>query len=166
MFEGPDRTGKSNIAAALGKTLNIPVYKNSIEHKLYNTDSTFLFKDVVSISAPIELKFASLFKSVIFDRNFISEWVYGKAAYRKIDENLLLKLDEEYGKLGAIVIYCYKTKYKEFDDEHHEVSHMRKIDSLYKFYLTTKTTMRVVWLNTTDENINSQLDFLLKTLKG
>jgi len=164
-FEGPDRTGKSNIASALSPIVRAPVYKNKIEHALYRDNITSQFKNVVEISSVIELKFAKLYNDIIFDRNFISEWVYGHATGREVNIDLIARLDYEYSSLGACIIYCYKLDYgTDFDDEFFDVEQMVRVSELYQEYLLSHTGMRVLQLNTENKNITTQIDTICNFL--
>ena len=54
---------------------------------------------------------------IIFDRNYISEYAYAKAFNRETDLALIKAFDSLYSKLNSMVIYCYKTDYKNYDDD-------------------------------------------------
>lgn len=156
-FEGADRTGKSNIAKALAEQHNLKVYKNDLEFNLYRQSKTELFVLLLKYAAPVEYRMAKLFDNIIFDRNYISEYVYATVFNRKTDINIIKNLDLLYCKLGAQIVFCYKTNYMAYDDEFIDIDKIDKINKVYRNYLQTINTLPVIDLDTTDEDLTSQL---------
>ena len=72
-MEGPDGTGKTNIAKALADKYDMKVYKNDAEFRLYDEDSTNKFVNLLRYSGPAEYHMVKLLSpDIIFDRNYIS----------------------------------------------------------------------------------------------
>ena len=93
-LEGPDRCGKSEIAAALSRHVGIPVFKNSGEWFTDLRDPSY-FKNLLIYGATFLTDFLQQTgASVIMDRNYASEWVYSKYFNRETDDVVLRKVDE------------------------------------------------------------------------
>ena len=96
-MEGPDGTGKTNIAEALAEKYLMKVYKNDAEFRLYNEDSTNKFVNLLRYSGPAEYHMVKLLDAdIIFDRNYISEYAYAKAFNRETDLALIKAFDSLY----------------------------------------------------------------------
>lgn len=106
MLEGPDGAGKTTLAKALSRLTNIPYYKPSVsgfelERKtdLITNGGGFAVIDYLEQTG----------QSVIFDRNYASEYAYNMALYGKANLQGILDLDRRYAALGAIFVECAET---------------------------------------------------------
>ncbi len=160
-MEGPDGTGKTNIAEALADKYNMKVYKNEAEFRLYDEDSTNKFVNLLRYSGPAEYHMVRLLKpDIIFDRNYISEYAYSKAFNRETDLALIKAFDSLYSKLNSMVIYCYKKEYKNYEDDFINLEKINDIDLAYRSYFDTINTLPIYTLDTTNENLSEQVRLL------
>jgi len=162
IFEGPDRTGKSEISQALARFMTIAYFKNPNEHSNflnYNTLDAFRYDTKYLLSM---LK-ADIFKNsgIILDRHFPSEYVYAKVYNRKTDEDLIWYYDKEFSKLNATIVYCYKNNYDNYDDEIIDESKIQKIRDVYENDYLKKTNMNIISLETSSENLNKQVSYII-----
>ena len=160
-MEGPDGTGKTNIAEALADKYNMKVYKNEAEFRLYDEDSTNKFVNLLRYSGPAEYHMVRLLKpDIIFDRNYISEYAYSKAFNRETDLALIKAFDSLYSKLNSMVIYCYKTEYNNYEDDFINLEKINDIDLAYRSYFDMINTLPIYTLDTTNENLSEQVRLL------
>ena len=160
-MEGPDGTGKTNIAKALADKYDMKVYKNEAEFRLYDEDSTNTFINLLRYSGPAEYHMAKLLNpDIIFDRNYISEYAYSKAFNRETDLALIKAFDSLYSKLNSMVIYCYKKEYKNYEDDFINLEKINDIDLAYRLYFDTINTLPIYTLDTTNENLSEQIRLL------
>ena len=160
-MEGPDGTGKTNIAKALADKYDMKVYKNEAEFRLYDEDSTNKFVNLLRYSGPAEYHMVKLLSpDIIFDRNYISEYAYSKAFNRETDLALIKAFDSLYSKLNSMVIYCYKKEYKNYKDDFIDLEKINEIDSAYRQYFDTINTLPSHMIDTTNENLSEQVRLL------
>tara|TARA_Y100000310_G_scaffold181268_1_gene181196 strand:- start:5 stop:571 length:567 start_codon:yes stop_codon:yes gene_type:complete len=160
-MEGPDGTGKTNIAKALADKYDMKVYKNEAEFRLYDEDSTNKFVNLLRYSGPAEYHMVKLLSpDIIFDRNYISEYAYSKAFNRETDLALIKAFDSLYSKLNSMVIYCYKKEYKNYKDDFIDLEKINEIDSAYRSYFDTINTLPIHMIDTTNENLSEQVRLL------
>ena len=160
-MEGPDGTGKTNIAKALAEKYDMKVYKNEAEFRLYDEDSTNKFVNLLRYSGPAEYHMVKLLSpDIIFDRNYISEYAYSKAFNRETDLALIKAFDSLYSKLNSMIIYCYKQEYKNYKDDFIDLEKINEIDLAYRSYFNTINTLPIYKIDTTTENLPEQVRFL------
>lgn len=162
IFEGPDRCGKTEIGKALANKLKLSYFKNSYEHSNFSNNG-FISTAFVEANFLLDLLNQVDFKEngLILDRNIPSEWVYSKVFNRETKEELIFEIDKKLADLGAIIIYCYKDKYENFDDEVIELEKIEKLKNKYIEYLELSKIPSLI-LNTTDENLEKQLNEIYK----
>jgi len=168
IFEGPDQCGKTEIGNKLSKILNIPYFKNDSERQGFKDDKDY-FINMLRYSDPFFLSYLRQSKAdVILDRSFPSEYVYSKAFGRETDIEALKWVDEQYSRLNALIIVCYRTKYTMDDDlcpERLNAKKLEEIDSLYREFSNTFTKCKVMFLNVDDENITREIGDIIKFMK-
>jgi thymidylate kinase len=157
IFEGPDLCGKTEIGKALSKELKMSYFKNTAEHNSFREDSftqsafiesNYLFSLLNQINFPDN--------GIILDRHMPSEYVYSKVYNRKTNFDLIWETDNKFANLNTTIIYCFKTKYKDFNDEVISFDKIEKIKEMYEDYFS-KTKIKVIRLNTTDENLEREI---------
>lgn len=158
IFIGPDRSGKTTIANALSKELNIPYFKKKNEKSLfYSRDLSTLFSEAFYI-----LDFLKETKySIIRDREYPCEKIYSTVYNRETNEDLIWALDKEYAKLNTKIIYCYKSHYDNFDDDLVKIEEIENIKQEYeKFLILTKN--KYIKLCTDSQHLSSQIETIIK----
>lgn len=160
-FIGCDKSGKTSIATALSKETSIPYFKNPSDVLYFKKNHV----DALHYEAQIMYEFLKQTKtSVIRDREFMCEYAYSKVFNRETDEEFIWLLDEQYEKLNAKIIYCFKDIYKDFKDQYVDESKIELIKEKYEEYLS-KTKMLFIKLNTTDENLKDQLSKIINFIE-
>lgn len=167
-MEGPDRCGKTTLSKRLADDYNLAYWRNDDADELLRNNPD-AWKSVLQFyysKIPMFAKMlASVNKGLILDRNYISEWVYSQVFDRDTDRGIIGKLEGEYSDMGAVIIYCYKDTYEDFDDEFIKRSQIDEIRALYCEYFQTHAQMPVLYLNTTDENLYTQLGIIAEFLE-
>ena len=102
---------------------------------------------------------------VIFDRNYITEAVYAEVFNRPTHHDILRYLEHTYADMGAITIYCYKSSYRKFDDQHISSEDLLDIGIEYNRYFDTHSIMPVLYLDTTSEDLAHQLEIIALFIK-
>ena len=158
-FEGPDRCGKSEIAAELSRQTGVPVFKNSGEWFTDLRDPSY-FKNLLVYGATFLADFMQQTKvSVIMDRNYASEWVYSKYFNRETDLEILRKVDEKFAAAGGRFVICRRKSYNGIRDDLHDYidsETLTGIDSLYEeFAKWTRCDVVTVWVD--DEDLSREI---------
>lgn len=161
ILEGLDGVGKSNIAAALSRELQIPSFKNSNEHGCFEKMSTHHLTRYAGLTMLSFLGQTDY--SVIFDREYPSEFAYAKAYHRHTDQQILAQLDNGYTRLGALLIYCCKTNHGNFQDDLIGRNMYPVLEEAYKNFLGW-TTLPYMVLDTTNEDLAYQLSTIQRFL--
>jgi thymidylate kinase len=159
ILEGCDGTGKTEIGKELSRILNIPYFKNNKEHIHFFDENITKYRFLDQLYIYEFLKQTKY--SVIIDRAFPSDIVYTNV-FRPNKEliNTLYDIDEKFSNLNTIIIYCYKQNHF-IDDEIIDSSKYLSITNEYEKYLLY-TKCRVINLNTTDENLNREINEILE----
>jgi len=167
--EGADEAGKTHIAKTLAKLYGLQYWKNEDGPEFF-AGSEGGFKKLLKYHYSKLPKMCNMLESlgsgIIFDRNYISESVYSNVYGRETHPEIIAKLEDTYAAMGAITIYCYKTEYKKFQDDHIRFHEIADIQAAYSIYIDFNSRMPVLMLNTTDENLESQLEKIAYFIKG
>ena len=168
ILEGTERTGKTNIAAGLSKRLGLPIFKAQVQKKFFMGDRSqflpFLRFGETTLADFLE----QTGTSVILDRNYPSEVVYSEYFGRQTDPEVTRQLDEAYARMGALVVICtrqqgYAGRVDE-DDPSIKEKQITEIDLLYKKRVPQLKVDYTV-LDTSDENLNRELDEIVAALE-
>ena len=165
LFEGFDNTGKTTIAKELSKLLRFQYFKNPAEKERFG------IPDLIDKEAMIEARYlVNLLEQVffeglgiIFDRNIPSHFVYSKAFNRKFNLAGIIEIDKKLAELGAVIIFCYKTKILNYSDSLVDESKSEQVNSLYYKYFSM-SKMKYLFLNTDDEDLKRQINTILSFL--
>lgn len=158
-FEGPDMTGKTQIAKELSRQLNVPYFKNSGEWTSHLKDD-FYFKNLLIFGGTFLIDFICQTKpNVIFDRYYPSEWVYSKVFNRDTNEHIIHKIDEKFAEAGGLIVVCRRKSYEGIKDDLHDYvdsSVLKRIDKFYDDFIKwTKCKTLTVWVD--DENLDREI---------
>ena len=161
--EGADMTGKTNILNELGRRLDLKKFKNIRENNRWwdpEVDFKYGVEAIVQMSEQLKLSF-------MLDRFHASEYAYSKVYDRLTNESRIMDVDLRISKLNGVIIYCYKTPDKYLADDGGIID-VNKYDEIKKYYdeFFNKTKCHIIKLNTNDENLKEQCDFIIKNLKG
>lgn len=167
IFEGPDRTGKSNIAQELSHRLFVPYFKNKDEVKNF-LDSKDYYVNVLRYADPYFISYLKQTgNSVIIDRHYPSEWVYSRVFKRKTDMKALRRTDEAMAALGAKIVICWRSSYaNREDDDFPGVITEEKLQKIHDGYVRFRnwTKCESIWLNVDDEDLNREVNDVLNDL--
>jgi thymidylate kinase len=165
IFEGFDNCGKSTIAKALSDKLHIPLMKNDKSN--LQLIKNFNFEDSFRYCIPKFFQYYDqrLFRDIIFDRDYMSEYVYG---YLKRQEDFVsksilstcLQFDLEYFKRNAFIIYCHKTEIKDYQDEETSIELKSQAEERY-LDIINRSYNRILMLNTDSQDLKSQLETIM-----
>lgn len=167
-FVGPDQCGKSNISQELSRQLSIPYFKASNEHRCFLSDEKGFIKDLMYADPRVLDLLKQTGHSVIFDRGFPCEWVYSKDRNRETHIDTLKFLDEEYAKLGSIIVFCYRSTYEGISDDLDptiDSERLAKLHVLYEEFLS-QSRCKVLRLCVDDENLQRQTKTIGNFING
>jgi thymidylate kinase len=108
IFDSPDGTGKTNIAAALAGMLEIPYFKVNSEHQHWRDGK---FKTALEFDQYLIQLLEQTGQSIIIDRAWPAEWVYSKVYDRETNDELLEELDDRFAKIGTNIIIPVRMDY-------------------------------------------------------
>lgn len=140
IVEGVDRAGKTTVANALSRALNIPVFRN----KEFFNGVDGRWRDSCSEIEKINLMVnmvEALDADVIFDRLHLSEFVYGFVERGYINNNVW-EIDYRLSSLGVIVVHV-----KPYDLDSSSLLHGKDLsehEALFEFAVSTLTRCKVV----------------------
>jgi thymidylate kinase len=164
IFEGADRSGKTSISIELSKQLNIPRFK--VQRNKYFWD---VFCNINYLDEGVMQCVEQTGASIIFDRWIPSDFVYSKLFDRDISYRKIWEIDGRLAKLDAIVIVCYKTPDKFIVDEEDadfvNPTMYSKMNELYREYAEQSSIKKILFLNTSDENLEQQIKDIKTCLK-
>jgi len=167
IFEGPDRCGKTNIARELSKRLKIPYFKNSVEiDKFGILDDEYFTKASRYIDTYMTDFLYQTKTSVIFDRNYPSEYVYPRVFGRKQDLSILKKIDDMHVKIGTKIVIPQRSSYTDITDPVHpqiNEDRLRELDELYEEF-SIWSQCEVLRLNVDDEDLTREVNEVLAFL--
>lgn len=167
-FCGPDRCGKTEMIKALSKRLNIASYKASDE-RLAFVSNQGKFINNIRFACPARLDLLKqLGSSVIYDRGYPCEWVYSRLYKRETDDAAVQWLDEQYAQMGAIIVMPFRSSYEGIVDDLDPTIGKQKLEELQALYdeFAKLTKCRVLKLNVDDENLERELDDIIKFLNS
>lgn len=132
MIEGADGAGKTTLAKALADLMEIAYFKPSVHGFLEK-------KETRLITANGGLALAHFLKqtgqSVIFDRNYPSEWVYGQLLSNWQNYGALAELDRLYASMGAVIVLCEREDYSTYQDHDFTTDQLITARLMYRDYL-------------------------------
>jgi hypothetical protein len=162
IFGGPDRSGKTTIAKALAEMTGSQYYKNSNQSEFFKNRPED-FHLLLEYHGPAFLHFLeniTIPGGIVIDRFTPCEYAYALAYKRFTNIPMILDIDARLANLGFTFVCCYKTRYTNWDDE---LVSRKKVGDLITNYMSycQITSMPVVLLDTTDEDLNGQLSKIL-----
>lgn len=160
IFEGHDKSGKTTIAAMLSKIANLPVFK--VQRNKYHWDSTV---NLNYLTEGITQFLEQTDASVILDRWHGSDYMYGQLFDRDVSQRKIFELDERLAKLDAHMIICYKDESAYIEDvEDKEFITMNDYSKMTAHYreFAQKSKCKILFLNTSNENLKEQLSLIIK----
>lgn len=167
ILDGPDCCGKTNIAHAISDTFGIPYFKNSLERDTFGVfDTEYFTKASRYIDTYMSEFLFSTRLSVVFDRNYPSEYVYPMIFGRTSDREMLRKIDDMHCQIGTKIIVPYRSSYEGIVDPVHpqiDSDALRLLDELYQQFCGW-TSCDVLRLNVDDEDIGRELEDISKFL--
>jgi hypothetical protein len=131
--------GKTNIAQALARHTGIHYFKNNIERDAFTDDPLYFSSASRYIDTYMTSFLAATGVSVIFDRNFPSEYVYPVVFGRTRDLNVLRRIDEAHAQIGTLIIIPYRSSFDGISDDIHSnitATVLKQIDELYMEFCT------------------------------
>jgi len=154
VFDGGDNTGKTTIAKALSEKLGIPYYSH--ERPVLNryTDPLLSEMHIAMLRYGYGLLHAAQ-ADLIIDRAHPSEFVYG-TMLRKAPKRFIQGVDALLAEYGGKLIICRKGKIVTKADETLKVKQLGRAHMLFQEFVKN-TKCDVLYLNTTDEDLRSQL---------
>jgi len=155
IFEGHDGTGKSQIAEEISKRQEIPVFKNEQEFDRWwdpEISTRYSARHLVSFLEQTG-------HSVILDRHYPSEYVYGKMFGRAISEVLIWELDHRMAKMDATIVECRKKPENYEEDSHGIVEDTEMYDELKFWYgkFKSNTECEYIEFMTDSEKLQQQV---------
>jgi deoxyadenosine/deoxycytidine kinase len=166
-FCGPDKTGKSHIAKALSKRLNIPYFKASTEHDTFLKHEDRFVQQLRYADPRMVDMLKQCRYNIVLDRCWACEYVYSKKRGRETDEEMIWRIDQEMANLDARVIICKRRSYEGIvDDLDASINekYLKELDALYMdFHHMTKCKTYI--LHVDNENLPEQINEIMVWLK-
>jgi hypothetical protein len=163
-FVGPDMCGKTEIAKAVSRELNVPYFKATSEHTSFlssRVSKNDQFLNQLRFADPRILDILrQTGHSLVFDRGYPCEYAYSKVFNRETDTIMLQHIDEGYAALGAKIIFCHRSSYAGIiDDLDPTITEelLSKLHNTYYDFLQT-TKCKALWLNVDDENLEREVN--------
>jgi hypothetical protein len=98
-----------------------------------------------------------------------SDFMYSKLFDRDISYRKIFELDKRFSELNTLLIICYKDEQKYIDDkedfEFVNKDMYSKMTALYKEYAEQSLIENILFLNTSDENLENQIGLIKICLK-
>jgi thymidylate kinase len=165
-FGGPDMCGKTQIAQALSRRINVPYFKASSEHQSFlKEQNQFLMQ--LRYADPRMLDFLrQTGHSAIFDRAWPCEWAYSKFFGRETDLNQLRVIDDGFAALRTLVVVCYRSSYRNIADDLDSrigPDQLAAIEHLYHDFAVW-TSCKTMFLNVDDEDLDREVSDIIKVL--
>jgi thymidylate kinase len=154
--------GKSTIAKALSERTNVPIFKMEVSKHFWD----FLIHQRYAGEAITQM-LEQTKQSVILDRSFLSDYMYATLFNRAYDLKKHFDTDERFAKMNALIVYCFKDEEKFQEDKEDadfiKVSDYKQMMAHYETVLN-ETTCRFIKINTSDENLEAQLETIIKNI--
>lgn len=161
IMEGHDMAGKTHIAQALSEKLGLPIVKIKRHEKWFDPMVDLLYAGETHCQIAEQTGY-----SMIYDRLFPSEYAYSRAYNRPTSHEKIVSLDERYAAMGALVVVCHKDP-KAYQEDDKGIIDVAKYTQLTEWYKEFKkfSKCNVLMLDTTDENLEGQVDTIIKELE-
>lgn len=165
IVEGPDMTGKTQIAKELSKRLNVPYFKARNEHTTFMKEKQEFVNHLLYADPRVADFIGQTGQSIVFDRAYPSEFVYSKVLNRTTDARALEFIDEQYAQMNAWIIICHRSSYEgivdDIDPTTLSSAVLRKIDDEYQAFMKWTRCKNKMLLNVDDEDLDRELDDVL-----
>ena len=157
IYDGPDRSGKTEQAKELSQRLGIPYFKNAAEHVHFQSNPGYFLNAIRYVDTYFTSYLEASGASVILDRAWPSEWIYSQALDRKTDFELLRHLDNRHAALGTVIVIPSRSDYSNAVDDYDNINkNFLKIHELYKEFAKW-TKCNVIELNVDDEDLSREM---------
>jgi thymidylate kinase len=165
IFDGPDGCGKTQMSQALANELEIPYFKNCDEHRYFLQDPSYFLHAVRYVDTYFTSFLEQSGASVILDRAWPSEWIYGSVLGRKVDFEVLRELDSRHARLGTKIIVPVRSNYENSSDEYEAIND--NIEKIHERYLEFAEWSKcdVLVMNVDDENLERELSDIKQFLE-
>lgn len=169
-FVGPDRCGKTEIAKATARRLDVPYFKASSEHDSYLSSKVTRREAFLNQLRYADPRVFDVLKqsghSLIFDRGYPCEYAYARVFDRATDTKMLLHMDEMWASLGAVIVLCVRSTYEGIVDDLDPNIDASKLCEIHDAYddFASWTKCRIMQLNVDDEDLEREVDDVLRFL--
>lgn len=161
---GPDMSGKTEITLALEKVLGIPRFKATSEHDTYlNAQDAFINQLRYADTRMVDFLKQTGY-GVIFDRAWPCEFSYAKVFHRETDLGVLFQVDKAMADLGAKVIICIRSSYRNIIDDIDPTTkeaRLKLLDAAYREFFEW-TACEVKLLKVDDEDLQREVSDILQ----
>lgn len=111
VVDGPDGTGKTNIAYALSKAMDVPYFRMPSQHENWRKGR---FKEALEFDQTYIAEFLRQTRmGVVIDRAYPAEWAYSRAFGRETNEEVLQQVDTAFARFGAYIVVPLRHDYSE-----------------------------------------------------
>lgn len=156
VFDGPDRTGKTEMAKELARRSGVPYFKNHLETPNFD-DPDYYVRCCEFVESFFLPYLAQTGASLIQDRSYPSEWVYSRAFARRRDDELVRRIDSESARLGTRIIIPHRSSYDGIEDDITSIGpKLQQIHDLYAEFADW-TLCETLWLDVDDEDLEREM---------
>lgn len=160
ILEGHDMAGKTAIGNALAKEINAPLIKMNKPWKHdHVVELLYGAENLCQIAQQLEC-------NLIFDRFHPSEYAYSKVFDRLTIPEQIKSIDDRMSAMNAVIVVCYKDESAyQFDPEDKlDIAKYAPLVEAYREYAKI-TKCKMIFLNTSDENLVEQLATIKESLE-
>lgn len=168
-FVGPDQCGKTHIAQEVSKRLQVPYFKASSEHATYLSGPGRFVNQLRYADTRVVDLLKQTGQSIVFDRGYPCEKAYSQVFFRVTDDDVLKHVDEAYAALGAKIVCCYRFSYRGIVDDidpNIKGDTLYRLEKAYREFLSSSSGCEHMMLCVDDENLDREVDDVLRFLKG
>lgn len=164
IVDSPDGCGKTEISRALAKEYDIPYFKVSTERENWK-NKTFHKSLYFDFVLPQFVEQTGV--SFVSDRGYPSEFVYAGVFKRQTDYEMLELVDQQFAKLGAIVIVPLRRTYKgSRPDDLVSEDHLDILHAAYmKFLSWTACKTITIYVDDFGNDLSRQIPALTSAIK-
>ena len=127
LIVGPDRVGKTTLAAKLSRMSGVPTFKCPSEKQIFKQGG----RSSLAFDYTLTHFLSQTGYRFISDRAYPCEWVYSLVFKRETDDPLLAAIDHQHANLGTQILYVFSSDVPRDEDDLVPTEMYEKVRSTY-----------------------------------